>query len=322
MIKRIKQIMCIAAWILAASLWASELDQYTYFQEFGVLDPGVSAEEANALVAAGIASDNQEVVDATIRALGAVSWRRSHGVSGPDGPLPNRRFSDVEGLRDFLIAHWRKELESSGFDSSRAIRLDRERYEESLAHLESPTEIEDMVKREEQFWLVATPWPSIPQILCVFWPEDPKVLELLWENQQKNTGPRRASQTLSLLGVGNFSTPEADAFRLEQLRAALESDEQTAHITAMHVASGPDLSGVPEALELMIAAYNKFPSARYELMIAFGNWDVEELKHQKQALVPMVEGYISMRPMGADVEARERLGSLLGLALDAGRGER
>ena len=318
----IKQMMCIAASIFAVAAWAAQLDDYTYFQEVGVLDPGVSAEAANALVAAGISSGDPEVVDATIRALGEVAWRRAHGVSGPDGPLPERMFSDVDGLRDFLIAHWRREHEKSGFDSSRATRLARERFEESLAHLDSPTEIEDIVKRVEQIRRVAAPWPRIPQIVCVFWPGDPKVLELLWENQQTAANPNVSLQTLALLDIGKFSTPEAKAFRLGELRAALESDEETASITAMHVAGGPDLSGVPGALELMIAAYKKFPSAKYELMIAFGNWDEDELKGQKRALAPIVEDYRSLRPLGADVEARDRLRSVLGIVPAPGRRER
>ena len=56
----IKQMMCIVASIFAVAAWAAQLDDYTYFQEVGVLDPGVSAEAANALVAAGISSGDLE----------------------------------------------------------------------------------------------------------------------------------------------------------------------------------------------------------------------------------------------------------------------
>ena len=66
------------------------------------------------------------------------------------------------------------------------------------------------------------PWVMIPQVLSVFWPKDPDVEQFLYEMQHTDEGETTALTTLFLLNVGKFTSSEANAFRIDQLRDSNE----------------------------------------------------------------------------------------------------
>ena len=310
-----RTLLCTLAVLLVMSADAADIDRYEYFLNKGIFDPGVSNQAANSLVAEGIAADDQEIVDTTIRALGTYAGQLEEGFSGPEGPLPTRTFTEVEGLRKFLLAHWRKKLAESGYDSAEAQRRDYEQFDATLDDRPNGDQNGGLRVAESVYAYVraAIPWPMIPKMLCVFWPGDPDVLELVWENQANNLSANVSLQTLGLLNVGRFAGPEADDFRMKQLQFALENEGALASIAVMHSAEGLAFSSSPEALPLLIAAGVKHASARTEVMIALSAWGDEQLQAHAGELRPLVKGYQSLRPMGADVEAQERLRRVLGL---------
>ena len=112
-------ILCSASAVLG-----QDAERFSRFADRGIFEEGVSAAEANALVAEGIASEDAAIVELTIHALGAyVSYLPDSAPpgllripgAGAFGPLPSRTFQEVEGLKGFLMAHWRREHASSGY---------------------------------------------------------------------------------------------------------------------------------------------------------------------------------------------------------------
>ena len=114
----------------ASAVLGQDAERFGHFAGRGIFEEGVSNEAANALVAKGIASDDAAIVELTIHALGAYAGYlpntappgvlRSAGV-GPFGPLPPRTFQEVEGLKGFLMAHWRREHASSAYNTEASV---------------------------------------------------------------------------------------------------------------------------------------------------------------------------------------------------------
>ena len=312
---RSRVLTCVCALLLGTLSVGEYLNSYTYFSNQGIYDPGVSNQEANALVAEAIATRDAEVVDTIVRALGQYAARVAEGLGVPDGQLPTRSFAQVEGLKEFLIVEWRRKHAESGFNTAQASRQNRDRFLAEYGHLSNEQSEENW--KDPEFWVAydnaMLSWPAIPKILCTFWPSDSDVLELVWENQEKDRSDNVALQTLALLNTGQFRSPSADRFRTRQLRAALGNEDASAHIAVMFAAEGLAFSASPEALSLLIDAGKKHPAARTEVIVALSAWDDEQLKAHAEDLSPLVERYETIRPMGADVEAQERLKSVLGL---------
>ena len=307
-----RTLLCIVALLVGASTWAGDIDRYRYFMEEGILDVGVSNQVANDIVAQGIASNDPEIVDTTIRSLRKFAMFLAHDFLSPPGQLPERSFAEVSGLKEFLIAHWRRNHKESGYNTHQMSSRELENFH---ATVEAKEGGRDSMSSEE-YWQALleawSPWPATPQILCVFWPRDDDVHRIVWENHEKDLSPNLASQTLGLLNVGKFTTPRADAFREEVLRSSLTSQVETAHVNATFAAKGLALSRPPEALPLLISVAKAFGASRGELMIVIAAYDDEQLAAHTEELRPLVEGYESWRPMGADAEARERLKEVLG----------
>ena len=304
----------------ASVVLGQNAERFSHFADRGIFGDGISNEAANALVAEGIASEDVAIVKLTIHALGAYAGYlpnsappgvlRSAGV-GPFGPLPSRAFREVEGLKGFLMAHWRREHARSGYNSEASLRAAFERAlptvtaseagsrtrDADAATPDSASEARDLTQEMKDAFVelatelgfedpeAASPdeiglafkrkipaWLAIPRVLCALWPKDADVLDFVWEWQAADRSPNKGLGTLQLLNTGRFTSAEADAFRLAEL--ARPRDD---HIVALSAAEGLALTRRPEALGPLIAAGIRHRSARDEIVLAVAGYSDEEL---------------------------------------------
>ena len=293
---------------LAVAAVADDAARYRYFAEGGVLDAGVSNEAANALVREGIASGNPEIVELTVWAIIELTAYRLLNLRTFQGPPPERTFQEVAGLKGFLIEYRHERREAAERDSSAAIdAAEREAEVDG-----SPDcEIEDAECWEN--WirtdiLRSVPiWVGILRALCAYWPKDGDVHDLIWEEHETSAPGNSGSATLALLNFGAFTTPRAEEFRIAQLAAVLQrSDTEAAHEIS-EVARGLALSHPPAALAPLIEVARVNIFSRNDVLVAIAGYDDEQLAAHAAALRELVGGSRPWRPMGAHVEAYDRL---------------
>ncbi len=280
---------CVLLYVLGFALAASaqDIDRYEDFWKQGVLDIKVSNQTANDIVLAGITSNNADVVNLTIKAMGKLIGTRALNIPIPfdsffmrfqEGPVPMRAFQEVPGLKEFLINHWMEQYESHGYiqESLEGGIPDMVAYIEE-ADLDEVALLEELEKR-------SIGWTRIPVILCTWWPGDSDVHELLWYRHE--TKPDMYEATLYLLNVGNFTTPEADAFRIRHLSLPSDSDDGN-FIAVGHAAVGLAMNHPIEALPHLITAGEDHPSAIESILVALSSYDDDKL-------VPYAEDIQSM----------------------------
>ena len=111
--KAIGVIMLVLCGSLAGGAMANEAsplaDDYEEFVESGVFDPELSNPKADEMVFRGISSDNQRIVELTVRAMGEHAMQRAL-----EGAVVARSFSLVPGLHDFLTGYWHDNLDDFG----------------------------------------------------------------------------------------------------------------------------------------------------------------------------------------------------------------
>ncbi len=261
---------CVLLYVLGFALTASaqDIDRYEDFWKQGVLDIRVSNQTANDIVLAGITSNNADVVNLTIKAMGHLITTRGLNIPIPYGPVPMRAFQKVPGLKEFLINHWMEQYESHGYiqESLEGGHPDLMAYAEE-ADLNGIALFEEIEKR-------TIGWTRIPVILCTWWPGDSDVHELLWYRQE--TEPDMYEATLYLLNVGNFITPEADAFRIRHLSWPSDSDDGV-FVAVGDAAVGLAMNHPIEALPHLIAAGEEHPWAIESIWVALSSYDDDKL---------------------------------------------
>lgn len=297
---------------LAAGASAQNLGDYKYFKSEGILDPGVSDATANTLVRNGIASDEPEIVDLTIRALGEYAMHVVNDLPTRYGTVQKRSFS-VPGLKPYLIGYWREQHRLSGYNMLAAVQqelgvpegrqgvdgLTPERL--GLAADASPDEIAEAVSARTPAWTMA------PQILCALYPADPDVLELVWEIQNTDLSPgNSAAGILRLLNVGRFTASEANTFRIDTLRTpsggAPEDD-----LAVAYAVEGLALARPVEAVPYLIAAAYEHRTRTGDVLVVLAGYDDEVLTAYASEVAGLLEQARTARPMGALTEAVSRL---------------
>ncbi len=300
-----------AALVLFACLpaLAEDLRRYEYFQRDGIYDPGVSNEAANALVADGMLSTDPTILNLTIRALGDYASHLVHDRPSPYGSLPSRSFHEVDGLKDFLIDHWRSQHASSGYN-----RLGTVLTELGVPDGVGPDEWTEHVDFGEDQPLDnvvdfvherISAWGSIPGTLCALWPKDPDVLRLVWDYHATDQSPTISLTTLSLLNSGRYDTAEANAFRLKEL--SRPSDDRMGHIAVSIAAEGLALSQPREALIPLISAGMEHPSAIRRIVTTIAGYSDQQLAQHAGELGDLLTRSPAFRPMSAEGEALDRL---------------
>lgn len=239
-----KKTLFVLALAATAAASFADVDRYRQFLLEGIYDSAVSNADANALVLEGIESDDPEVVYLTVAALSVVAMHQNFPeLNTGRGKPPPRTFADVPGLRDFLIAHWREQNDTHG----------RRFGDELLAETLAETNGEPMTLLVEPARTSA--WRSIPGMLCWFFPGDPKVHEFVWEIHALDVeaNPMAWHGTHTLLNLGRFTTPEANAYRMSEL-AEPRGEGELRGVGIPDAAAGLALSHPPEALPLLIEA--------------------------------------------------------------------
>ncbi|MYE84377.1 MAG: hypothetical protein F4X36_21515 [Gammaproteobacteria bacterium] len=302
----------------ASAVLGQDAERFSHFADRGIFEDDISNQSANALVAEGIASEDAAIVELTIHALGTYAAYlpesappgvpRGAGV-GPFGPLPWRAFQEVEGLKGFLMAHWRRQHADSGYNSHAATNA---AFEQALPSVTAPqaesctpdaampdgaSEPHDLAQEIKNahvelatalgfedpeaagpteighaFMRRIPAWLAIPKLLCAIWPKDAEVLDFVWELHATDRSPDNGPWTIGLLNTGRFTSAEADAFRLAEL--ARPRDD---HLVALAAAKGLALSRRPEALAPLIAAGIRHAPARDEVVLAVAGYRDEEL---------------------------------------------
>lgn len=291
---------------------AQKVDQYRDLATKAILDSGVSNETINEMVRNGIASDDANIVHLVIRALGQLASHTAHELVSPHGPLPERSFQQVEGLKRFLMNHWYEQHEKSGYDVQKAtfesLGTDAENPELNLTHLgfeetdePSPDDI------WEAFQERSLSWPRIPLILCVFWPGDPEVHTLLWDYHSRDLSPNTYLTILGLLNDGKFTTDRANAFRIDQLNDVGE----LAFVPVNFAVEGLALSHPVEALPGLISAFHNHSGTRGDILVTIAGYEDDELIPFLKELAPIINvNRNNLRP-GKKLEALDRLQSLV-----------
>ena len=318
------------AFCLSHSTVAEEADYFSRFDEVGVLDPALSDETVRSKVRAGVASQDPEIIDSTIRSLGMGASRVAHADLMSLPPPPSRSFAEVDGLKEFLISLWHEQYERSGYDSTAPL----------VKEMEQPDDVGDQL--DEELWsareqgddeaaqailgeissraaemVFSRPaWPMIPQILCVYWPGDADVERLLWHIDANDQGPNPSLQVLGLLNSGGFDTPSANAYRISQLQSAVYSVEEAVEIPIRFAAKGLVFSPVSGAVPLLVDAGLKHYLARGEVLRALAVYPDDELLAHADSLGSLLKLGVPSNITGDGSQAHERLSRLLGVQGD------
>ena len=320
---------------------AQDAERFRQFAEVGVFDAELSTHEANATIRAGMLSGDPEVVDLTIRAIGDFSSRSSWDkISGSDftqSDLPARSFSDIEGLKPFLVDYYHKHHAMSGYNqSSVALNLMdeieesqeaqalQEKLDQARKQGDESTAQSMMIEISEYVapLVMSQPsWTMIPQILCSYWPGDVDVLKFLWRIEGVDLSAHRTAGTLAMLNLGRFTTPDANAFRIDALRSAIHSPDENAFIDAKFAVEGLALDPAPETLPIIIEAGLRQPLVRGEVLLALNSFGDEDLVAHRDAIQSLVSSHRPVSPGDTEVAALRRLGSLFESLDSASRSE-
>lgn len=230
--------LAIAISIGFASLAVADVD--------GIYDPALPNEDAYELVRQGIES----APDRTVSALAQVVMferAREFGIETwlvaetGQGSVPLRDYGRVAELKEFLLRYWRENHAASGYNADYAGGGGDD-------------------------------WKSVPMILCRLFPGDPDVHTLVWDIAASDVTPAPSlrQMTLQWLNVGQFMTPEADAYRLSVLTSG--DDSARAYVNVGYAAKGLALARRPESLGAIIEAWNRYPIAEADIAPAVASY--------------------------------------------------
>ncbi len=294
--------ICVLIYVLGISLSASALDvdRYKDFWKQGVLDSSVSNHTANEIVLAGITSNDEEIVNWTIKALANLSAIIANDyLISPYGPAPSRSFPEVPGLKEFLIDHWKQQHAENGYNNSDSLYQSTEWKNDEEKDL-PPDILWELIQER------AIGWPSIPQILCVFWPSDADVHQLLWYFQDTDMSSTLHVETLKLLNTGKFVTPEADAFRISHISGQTGVKFDT-YIAVGEAAEGLALNRPIDALPHLITAGKEHLLAKDQVLVALSGYAEDQLMPYADDIKTMIGSGKPMWPTDAVSEAYDRL---------------
>ncbi len=293
-----KKAALFLALMVSAAASAADVEHHRKFLLEGIYDATLPNGDAYAIVREGIKSGNSEVVYLTVAALGVVAAHQYAANSGYElqtgrGKQPQWDFSEVPGLKEFLIGHWREQHARSGYHA-----FGQERLEgiDPVTFLEQPPP--------------SYAWKMVPSILCRFYPQDSEVHDLVWEIYETEATPRR-TQTLAWLNDCRFKTHEADAYRMSVLVESQDEEDVFAEVGL--AVRGLALSRRAEALPLMIDAWLKHPIAGPEIVAAISSYPDDQLAPHTEQLGQLVGDYPSNLASEATLRALHRLQRLAGI---------
>ena len=102
-------------------------------------------------------------------------------------------------------------------------------------------------------------------------------MNFIWQIDAVDISEFNTAGTLVMLNWGEFTTPDANAFRMEKLRSATHSPDENAFIDAKFAIEGLALGLEKEAVPLIIEAGLRQAMVRNEALLAldrFGDADL------------------------------------------------
>ncbi len=272
--------------VLALSAAGADRDTYERFRTELIYSHNFSNEQVNQLVAEGIASDDSVIVALTLNAIGTFSHfsiLKTHGLPAVTEALsnsdyPTRALAEVPGLKDFLIRYWEREFAESGYDPVGAQDRAVEAADDAAADFDDDTDLEAFVETFMFTMMSENPeWRYIPAVLSLHWPGDEDVQRVVLDWYE--AGTTSDDETMTTLNAGKFTTPEANAARLEALSRPLEHPNGW-----FFAARGLAMSRSPEAIPYLIS------SGHHE-------WALEALGEYDDAqLIPYAKDLMDLLP--------------------------
>ncbi|MDE0054343.1 MAG: hypothetical protein OXT64_08860 [Gammaproteobacteria bacterium] len=277
---------------------ADDRDLYERLGATLIYSPDFSNEEVHRLVATGITSDDPEIVELTLDAIGVMAQMTVLGIwmenldmlYGPSTvhTWPKRALAEVPGLKALLLQRF--ELEYEVWDPE-----------------EVRTDLPAQGLTIEEMFAAMPGWSFIPAVLALHWPGDADVERILLDKDWPIAKPGK----LVLLNVGGFTSAEANAVRIGALtddsigrnvrielphdpdaspeklaelaeRSALEEQRQA----RFHAVQGLALSRLPEAIPQLIASGIEWP--RPAILESLERYDDAELMPHRKDLKKML----------------------------------
>ncbi len=299
------RICLLGIWFGSPAL-AQNVEEYRAFYDIGIYDQSVSNAAANALVETGIASENLEVVDLTLRAMSELAVFKISGFPHPSDPLPERTFNEIPGLKAYLIETYFRELGRTGSNSMEASLKSIEAVQDRVEN--HPELMAELFPHKERSFAqglhsyirftddLRPVWPTIPKILCAFWAGELQVHDFIWEAHAIDRSPDITFTTLARLNDCRFTTYEANSFRMSQLQLVQGDDKPGASATVMIASDGLALSNPPEALTLLVQAGVERPQAWDHVVGALVGYSDEQLDAHAETLGRLVRNKGSLVP--------------------------
>lgn len=281
-----------------------EVERYKNLQSSAIFDPTASDESVNQLLHQGLASQDPVIFRLALQTINTYVEHHIEERPGPTGSLPVRPITDVPGLKETLIKHWRSKHAEHGHNVSEFI-LDQIRTNVGgsidLRALQEAHSAPDQLGKalseaigqqlREQY-----PWIEIPQSLCVLWPQDETVHTLVWEYHE-NDRDEDPHRLLRLLNLGEFVTTAANDYRMSQLVAYPYRTGRISDEAVSLAAKGLALSHPEEAIPNLIQAGLDHIKPRSDVLITLAGYEDSQLDVQYDRLVSLVSGASRSLPL-------------------------
>lgn len=182
-------LFAVVAGSLCVHATPSSIDPNSYFEE-RLHDSEIGIDEANLIVMETLTNGDAESVARVVYAMGFLAGAKFAEEQRWWGSVdvPERRFHEVPGLKEFLFEYWRAGVRRDGF-------LHR---------------VPQTLDEQTEWRTTLPPWEAVPGILVTYYPGDSDVYDFIWEIYE----PTDRIRTLFLLNGGTFRTPEANQYRI------------------------------------------------------------------------------------------------------------
>ena len=278
-----------------SSARTSSVEQYANLRSSSIYDPNTTNESVNQLLRVGALSQDPTIFKLTLQTINNYAEHQIEEEPGPFGSLPNRSVSQISGLKEKLIDHWRNEHSKYGYNLSEFIikqMVGNDGTTLDLSALDGrkprPDRLEEDIKKiVERNVFEEHPWVKIPQSLCVLWPKDDAVHTLIWEIHEKDRS-FGSTNLLRLLNLGEFTTLAANRYRIAQLVAYPIGSGSFADEAISLAAKGLALSHPDEAVGNLVRAGFDHIAPRQDVLITLAGYTDAQLDQYYSKLVSLL----------------------------------
>ena len=256
----------------AVTAAAADKDMYERFASTLIYADDFSNEEAHRLVADAMTSEDPEIVELALDAMGVKAFLESTGedmaalhIGGIRPDIPDRALSEIPGLKDWLISRYREQHGEWSGDYSIIFS--------AKVPEEGPIDFVAVLAQKPG-------WAHIPYVLARGWPGDPDVHDLLLGDERLYEGVT----LVSLLNQGEFVSAAADKERWDVLADADERRDLLMPATLGLAMSG-DIDAIPHLLDLS----ESHPMTRHAVIKSLGGYDSGALAPHMERVKMLVE---------------------------------